>query len=551
MELGWELMGWSGYIRYLSKQEAYKEYKVFVMTHPGRYPIYHDFAHQIVPLPNWYLKYGLESASYDAVGITPEIYSELIKYFRRFYYDDTESQNFFEVRPPRGHTMELLRLQPQLFKKLSPTEIGINIRNNLLGGAVYNNIVVVMPRYRIGVTQDGNQDFSLSRNWHPLYWQELIKYLSNDGYLVVVAGTRNGIPDINYNFPNVINLSALDSTYILDTTLAFMEVAIGNICSQSGGTHLSLQAYCPTWCLGHEKQRHAIDCNFLKTPCMFLECGLPYSIAPFELVYESVSGFLKTFRGDVLSQRLSAVNPNNNITRECFVCGSGDCSSQVKDFVECASCGTFRKRIIPNKETIINQLRGMRLGYMLNENSLIERTKEAEYQLSILNRFSHLGLKASSPDYWVYDVGCGDGTFLNVAEKLGWKVNGNEVSEFAVNLGKSRYGYNLQYGMLEDQVNINNYDAFVLWHTLEHTLNPKSTVQYCYDHLLDSGIIQIAVPIKTKEEMGGSRYEDLHTHEFTVNSLKQLVTSCGFSIVYEETRSPNNDTQVHIVGRKN
>ena len=304
-ELGWELMGFSGIVRYLKNQDVYKDHKFLVMTHQSRYPIYHDFADQIVPLPSWFTNAGYESASYDAIGLHPLIYGDLIKYFRRFYPDNLDE--LYELRPPRGHNTDFRLLHPHAWRRLASSKLGKDIRESIIGKDLNRKLFVVMPRYRVGVHQGGNSEFNDARNWHPLYWQELIARLSNDGHILVIAGTKNGIPPINYNIPGVINLSNLDSAYLMDATLAFMEIATGTICSVSGGTHLSVQAACPTWILGHERYRHTIECNPLETPCMFLEAGLPYSNVNVEQAYSSVSDFIELISERVHTDRMEFI----------------------------------------------------------------------------------------------------------------------------------------------------------------------------------------------------------------------------------------------------
>lgn len=289
-ELGWELMGFSGIVRAIKSDEIFNPWEFVVMSRAGHYPLYRGVADLFVPLPSWYTSLGLESASYGAVGLTIEIYSELLRYLRRFYKNATTVHEF---RTPTYHEPNFVEVYRHVYNKLTPTDGARQVRDGLLADVTPGPIVVVMPRYRAGVTQQGNDEFSQARNWHPLYWQYVIDKLSKKGFVVAVSGTRNGIPQIDYNLPNVIPVFSIDPLYIMDVTLAFMEKALCTVCSQSGGTHLSLQAGCPTWVLGHERVRHSIQCNPLETVCAYLETGLPYSNVLPEVALNSIMQFIQ------------------------------------------------------------------------------------------------------------------------------------------------------------------------------------------------------------------------------------------------------------------
>lgn len=537
-ELGWELSGFSGAIRYMKTDPQFSQYKFVVMSYAGRYPIYHDFADLFIPLPSWFTNLGLVQSSYEATSISPQMYGDLIKYMHRFF----TAAEVVEVRTPRGHTFDFIGTRRQAWNRLCSSVIGRAIRDNIIGDrAMFSDVLVVMPRYRTGVSQYGdNTEFSDSRNWPPMYWDYVLSNLVSMGYLVVVAGTKNGIPNLDYSkYSNLINLSAIDPLYLMDTTLAFMEIAVGTVCSQSGGTHLSLQAQCPTWVLGHEKQRHAVDCNPLTTPCIYLECGLPYSSVDPQKALGSILEFVDVIKTNIHGKRQEL----QELDRTCCICGGEYSKPIINDIVKCTTCGLYKKYRLPSMADITRRLVDMRLGYMIDKSKEIERTKESNYQLSVIEKFV-------SPPGKLYDVGCGNGLFMSVAQSRGWDVLGNDVSRFAVESASHRYGLNIQYGFLDELVNDEDYNVFVLWHTLEHTINPFATMQYVYNHLSVGGIVQIAVPLKTEIELAGDRYEALHTYEFSIENLELLLTRCGFEIVYKEERDAKGDYQVHVIGRK-
>ena len=553
-ELGWCLSGFSGAVRYIKSDSQYRSHKFVVFSYPGRYPIFHDFANLIVPLPNWFTNLGLPQASYDCVGITPEIYGDLIKYFRRFYY---KAEDVLELRPPRGHTWDIVHGFAQAWNKLSPTELGRNISNHLLmtNGLMDKDIMVVMPRYRVGISQKdasgrNNTVFSDNRNWPPAYWQDLIVNLARD-FVVVVSGTKNGTPPLPMNIPNVINLSSFDPVKLMDVTLAFMDKAVICVSSQSGGTHLGLQAMCPSWMMGFEKHRHSVLQNPLKTPCTFMEIPLPFVVPPQE-VYGSVIEFYKVVREQLHEKRMARFNQSGsksepkptlqNYSEQCTICEGELQGPVVRDLLQCSQCGAYKKAFSPSKEVIINAHTGFMLSYTSHPDKEEERTKEANFQLDMIERFCKVGK--------LFDVGCAAGLFMKVARDRGWVVDGNEISKAAIEYGKEVWDIDIKHGMLEDLEVDKDFDAFVLWHTLEHCMNPITTMQFCNAHLKPGGVVQIGVPLKLNKKDVDARYEDIHLWEFSRASLNVIMEKCGFEIVHTEDRAPNNDFQINIIGRK-
>jgi len=95
----------------------------------------------------------------------------------------------------------------------------------------------------------------------------------------------------------------------------------------------------------------------------------------------------------------------------------------------------------------------------------------------------------------VLDVGAGIGTFLAMARDRGWQVAGTEVSKSALELARSRHGIDLFNGPAEDlPLPTNAFDVVTLWHVLEHVPSPSRLLRVCYDALVPSGSIVIAVP---------------------------------------------------------
>jgi 2-polyprenyl-3-methyl-5-hydroxy-6-metoxy-1,4-benzoquinol methylase len=136
------------------------------------------------------------------------------------------------------------------------------------------------------------------------------------------------------------------------------------------------------------------------------------------------------------------------------------------------------------------------------------------------------------------DVGAGIGTFLDIAKKNGFDVQGTEVSEKAIGITKKLYSIDLLRGALEDQkFNECSFDVITLWHVLEHVPNPQKTLSECNRILKRKGYLIIAVPnddslVYLINKMRGlPRYEplsmadEIHLSHFTSKSLKHMLST--------------------------
>ena len=93
------------------------------------------------------------------------------------------------------------------------------------------------------------------------------------------------------------------------------------------------------------------------------------------------------------------------------------------------------------------------------------------------------------------DVGCGEGTFLELARKRGWDVQGTELSRFAADYASRALGREIFCGELaEARFRDGEFDAVTLWHVLEHVTDPGRYLSEVRRILKPKGILIVAVP---------------------------------------------------------
>lgn len=174
----------------------------------------------------------------------PEVYADLIRYMRNFY----NLNKAVEIFPPRGCT-DYIDYTQQIFVKYTSNETF----------TFDKPCITIFPRARSRAAQ---------RNVPKFVWLELVEKLRHS-VKVILAGTPNGACLADYEAENVINMINYNGEDKTEKIIAYLNSSDLSISSQSGGTHISLLAGCPSYIIGHEKQRHAVKENRLGTPVSF------------------------------------------------------------------------------------------------------------------------------------------------------------------------------------------------------------------------------------------------------------------------------------------
>ncbi len=87
------------------------------------------------------------------------------------------------------------------------------------------------------------------------------------------------------------------------------------------------------------------------------------------------------------------------------------------------------------------------------------------------------------------DIGCGMGLFLHKAKKIGFEVEGLELSEYAADFANSQ-GLNVQNGTIDSvELGVEKYDAIVMKEVIEHLPDPMHSLEKIYTSLKKGGIL--------------------------------------------------------------
>lgn len=155
-------------------------------------------------------------------------------------------------------------------------------------------------------------------------------------------------------------------------------------------------------------------------------------------------------------------------------------------------------------------------------------------------------IKAVKPSGHLLDIGCGYGYFLDACRRQGYQVQGLDVSEWAAQYATEKLGLSIAVGKVgEVALPSESFDVVTMWHSLEHTQDPRAVLKTVKSWLKPDGILVVDVPNYkgTDAQKMGHQWEDwslpYHLWHFTPGSLQRLLEQYGFKIIKSKTYHSN------------
>ena len=290
-ELGWFLQRYQGHLRFLS-QHVYPDRKFVLMINQAFHVFVHDFVYATIDLPKEFYRLGLETDCYDSPlpnsepgALTPpDVWQNLIEYFRNFY----NPEKAIEFWSPRGCNTWIDN-KPQLFAKyLTDDKVEAD-----------RDIICVYPRGR------ARANF---RNVPEFVWREVVDNLRK-AFTVVLCGTPSGACLADYEADNVVNLISYNGDDKLEKIITYMNNSVCSVGSQSGLTHVSLLSCCPSYIIGHEKERHAVAENRFSVHASF-RVVQDYRAIDAQTICSDIAGFIE---GMLNAEQGTKVREMNNM----------------------------------------------------------------------------------------------------------------------------------------------------------------------------------------------------------------------------------------------
>lgn len=145
------------------------------------------------------------------------------------------------------------------------------------------------------------------------------------------------------------------------------------------------------------------------------------------------------------------------------------------------------------------------------------------------------GVQAREPR--LLDVGCATGMFLEVARETGARVEGVDLSGFAVEKARQK-GFTVRHGQLAEAGFADaSFDVLTMWDIIEHVTDPLGVLRECHRVLADSGTLVISTPDAGSwlawllgGRWLGYRSLDEHLYFFSRASISRMLEAAGFEV---------------------
>jgi 2-polyprenyl-3-methyl-5-hydroxy-6-metoxy-1,4-benzoquinol methylase len=147
--------------------------------------------------------------------------------------------------------------------------------------------------------------------------------------------------------------------------------------------------------------------------------------------------------------------------------------------------------------------------------------------------FLSRGLRAGAR---VLDVGCGRGVILGPLADRGFAVHGIELSEQAARGADPRARVRIAPRLADADYPDAHFDEIVIWHVLEHLIDPRAALEEAFRILRPGGRLVVAVPnfASAQARWAGADWFHLdlprHLYHFPLAALQHLLRDIGFEL---------------------
>ena len=235
------------------------------------------------------------------------------------------------------------------------------------------------------------------------------------------------------------------------------------------------------------------------------------------------------------------------IVETCNFCGGGSATpyheaelgawcGRPLQLLRCDGCGLVRasprpliqslyRRQIDGDISAIEPLRRgfSRSGVAANHRRMVERVVEA----------------AERPVRSLFDVGCGAGTLMMEAARLGIEAQGNDINAIAVDM-LNDLGFRAHKAFTRElALDGRKFDAVMLLNYLTRSYTPFDDLGVCRELLHEDGVVCIHTPYldcPQHRAAGGawSVFGNDNVHYFNPETLAAMIAAAGFRVVDED-----------------
>lgn len=213
--------------------------------------------------------------------------------------------------------------------------------------------------------------------------------------------------------------------------------------------------------------------------------------------------------------------------------------SKKHKIIQCKQCQHIQLNPIPtlkeDEEFYDKNLQMKNIQYSQNINELKKITKnDTQRRIQFLT-------KIISKEGKILEIGSGHGFFLESIRERGYDITGIEISKEKNELAKKVTNAKILDVNINEKIpSIGKFDFIVMFHVLEHIIDPTKFLSKIKKLLKTNGKIIIEVPnvndfqLSTNSEYKKFYWQRAHIHYFNPLSLKKVIK--------------NNSLKVRIVG---
>ncbi len=221
----------------------------------------------------------------------------------------------------------------------------------------------------------------------------------------------------------------------------------------------------------------------------------------------------------------------------CPVCHGVDWRFRYKrqgwDFVKCKECGLIRLAPMPTEQEL-DEFYTHRA-----EHGNYELGKVSERHAGLIDALDFAERVCPAPHRRVFDFGCFDGAFLDLAATKGWESWGLELQGPAAAVAKSRHPNRVYVGTVEafEEIRAGYFDLVTGLGLIEHLRQPERLFEIAREMLRPGGVIVIQTPnLRSMPARLLGRYwppiaAPEHTHYLDAKTLNRLCERYGFQPV--------------------
>jgi len=215
-------------------------------------------------------------------------------------------------------------------------------------------------------------------------------------------------------------------------------------------------------------------------------------------------------------------------------------SNKVRDskkfkVIKCLKCNHVQLFPIPSKKDekqfYDKELQNLAIK---KDFKISELRKDSSFDVERRSKFIR---KLITKNHKILEIGSGDGFFLEKMHDYGYNITGIEISKQrrkrAKKITKTRI---LDQDFSEGIKDLDKFDLIVLFHVLEHILEPKIFLKNISKLMNSKGKIVVEVPnyndfqITINESYKNWQHQRAHIHYFTPKILKKIFRESGFNV---------------------